>query len=117
MKARAKHIFSIYKKLQRSGLTLDELDDVYAARVIVNTIDQCYEVYAKLIAHFKHFPNAFDDYIQSPKKSGYQSLHGVIASEAGCKFEIQVRTQAMDNAAERGVAFIGFIKLVWMTPR
>jgi len=104
VQGRPKHIFSIVKKMRGKGLAFDQLYDLRALRVIVETVDECYRVLAWVHEHFQPVPEEFDDYIARPKPNGYQSLHTVVRDEQGRAFEIQIRTRAMHEHAEHGVA-------------
>lgn len=101
---RPKHIFSIYKKMQKKGLGFDELYDLRALRIIAERIQDCYAALGVVHAHWRHLPNEFDDYVATPKANGYQSIHTVVIGPEGKAVEVQIRTQQMDNDAELGVA-------------
>ncbi|WP_426992842.1 RelA/SpoT family protein [Methylomonas sp. CM2] len=101
---RPKHIYSIWHKMRRKQLAVDDLYDLLAVRVIVDTLPSCYTVLGVAHSHWRHIPKEFDDYIANPKENGYQSLHTVVLDEAGNRIEIQIRTQAMHEFAELGVA-------------
>lgn len=101
---RPKHIYSIWKKMQRKHLRFDQLFDVRALRVIVDTVEQCYEVLSIVHENFTTLSKEYDDYIAKPKPNGYQSLHTVVTDKAGRAIEIQIRTRAMHEFAELGVA-------------
>ena len=101
---RPKHIYSIWKKMQRKHLRFDQLFDVRALRVIVDTVEQCYEVLSIVQENFQTISKEYDDYIAKPKPNGYQSLHTVVTDAAGRPIEIQIRTRAMHEFAELGVA-------------
>ncbi|NOT84568.1 MAG: bifunctional (p)ppGpp synthetase/guanosine-3',5'-bis(diphosphate) 3'-pyrophosphohydrolase [Methylococcaceae bacterium] len=101
---RPKHIYSIWKKMQKKQLAIGDLYDLLAVRVIVDDLDACYETLGMVLAHWQLIPNEFDDYIVHPKENGYQSLHAVIQDSQGNQIEVQIRTQAMDEFAEFGVA-------------
>lgn len=101
---RPKHIFSIWKKMQRKNLRFDELFDVRAIRIIVDTVENCYEVLSIMQENFPIISKEYDDYIAKPKPNGYQSLHTVVKDRAGRPLEIQIRTRAMHEFAELGVA-------------
>lgn len=101
---RPKHIYSIWKKMQRKHLRFDQLFDVRALRVIVDTVEQCYEVLSIVQENFQTLSKEYDDYIAKPKPNGYQSLHTVVTDNAGRPIEIQIRTHAMHEFAELGVA-------------
>ena len=101
---RAKHIYSIYKKLERKKTTIEDIYDTTATRIIVDEVDQCYAVLSLIHSRWPMIAGEFDDYIAKPKPNGYQSIHtAVIGPDSRC-VEIQIRTQNMDNAAEKGVA-------------
>jgi GTP pyrophosphokinase len=101
---RPKHLFSIWCKMQRKRLPLDELYDLLAVRVIVEETAQCYAVLGLAHSHWQYIPKEFDDYIANPKENGYQSLHTVVLDALGNRIEIQIRTKAMHEFAELGVA-------------
>jgi GTP pyrophosphokinase len=101
---RPKHIYSIWKKMQRKHLRFDQLFDVRAVRIIVETVEQCYEALSIVQEHFTVWSKEYDDYIANPKPNGYQSLHTVITDQLGRPIEIQIRTRAMHEFAELGVA-------------
>lgn len=101
---RPKHIYSIWKKMQRKHLRFDQLFDVRAVRIIVETVEQCYEALSIVQEHFTVLSKEYDDYIANPKPNGYQSLHTVIIDQLGRPIEIQIRTRAMHEFAELGVA-------------
>lgn len=101
---RPKHIYSIWKKMQRKQLPIDELYDLLAVRVIVDKVSSCYAVLGEVHSLWKSIPKEFDDYIANPKENGYQSLHTVILDEQGNRIEIQIRTREMHEFAELGVA-------------
>ncbi len=101
---RPKHIYSIWKKMQRKQLTIDELYDLLAVRVIVENLTQCYTVLGIVHSLWQYIPKEFDDYIANPKENGYQSLHTVILDPQGNRIEVQIRTQDMHDYAELGVA-------------
>ena len=101
---RPKHIYSIWKKMQRKNLTIDQLYDLRAVRVIVDNVRQCYEILGLVHMHWKHVPEELDDYINNRKPNGYQSLHTVIIGPDSKYVEIQIRTREMHTYAELGVA-------------
>jgi GTP pyrophosphokinase len=101
---RPKHIYSIWKKMQRKNLRFEELYDLLAVRVIVDNLMHCYSVLGIVHSLWQTIPKEFDDYIANPKENGYQSLHTVILDENGNRIEVQIRTQAMHDYAELGVA-------------
>ena len=104
VQGRPKHIYSIVKKMRGKSLDFDQVFDIRALRVIVPDIDDCYAVLAHVHAQFVPVAEEFDDYIAKPKPNGYQSLHTVVRDDQGRAFEIQIRTQAMHDHAEHGVA-------------
>ncbi len=101
---RPKHIYSIYKKMQRKHLRFDQLFDIRAMRIIVDTVERCYEVLSLVHENFTVLSKEYDDYIAHPKPNGYQSLHTVVTDPSGKPVEIQIRTRAMHQFAELGVA-------------
>lgn len=101
---RSKHIHSIYKKMKRKNVSLDEIYDATAVRVLVDTEAQCYEVLGMVHTLWKQIPAEFDDYIINPKPNGYQSLHTAVEGPEGRVFEVQIRTFLMHDLAEMGVA-------------
>ena len=101
---RPKHIYSIWKKMQRKQMEIDELYDLLAVRVLVDEISSCYAVLGIVHGKWQYIPKEFDDYISNPKVNGYQSLHTVIVNPEGHRIEIQIRTQDMHEFAEHGVA-------------
>jgi GTP pyrophosphokinase len=101
---RPKHIYSIYKKMQKKQLDFDELFDIRALRIVADRLQDCYAALGTVHASYKHIPKEFDDYIATPKQNGYQSIHTVIVGPAGKSIEIQIRTKQMHDDAELGVA-------------
>lgn len=101
---RPKHIYSIWKKMQRKQLPIDELYDLLAVRVIVDNLAHCYTALGIVHNLWQTIPKEFDDYIANPKENGYQSLHTVILDSDGNRIEVQIRTQDMHDYAELGVA-------------
>lgn len=101
---RPKHIYSIWRKMQKKTLGFDELFDIRAARIVVDCLQDCYAVLDIVHAHFRYFPDEFDDYISNPKPNGYQSIHTVVLGPSGKTLEIQIRTRQMHEDAELGVA-------------
>ena len=104
VQGRPKHIYSIVKKMRGKELGFDQVFDIRALRVIVAEIDDCYGALSWVHAQFSPIADEFDDYIAKPKANGYQSLHTVVRDAAGQAIEIQIRTQAMHDKAEHGVA-------------
>jgi GTP pyrophosphokinase len=104
IKGRAKHIYSIWKKMVRKGVGVHDLYDVLAVRVQVETIADCYHVLGIVHGLWQHIPREFDDYIAHPKENGYRSIHTAVVGPEGKIVEVQIRTQEMDNHAELGVA-------------
>ena len=101
---RPKHIYSIWKKMQKKNLRFDQLFDIRAVRVIVQKLEDCYTVLSIIHTQYKHLPEHFDDYIAQPKPNGYQSIHTVVIGESDKPIEVQIRTQKMHDDAELGVA-------------
>lgn len=101
---REKHLFSIYNKMKMKQLSFNEVMDVYALRIVVNSVDMCYRVLGSVHNLYKPVPGKFKDYIAIPKSNGYQSLHSVLFTPYGVAVEVQIRTEDMDRVAEAGIA-------------
>ena len=101
---RPKHIYSIWKKMQKKNLRFDQLFDIRAVRVIVQKLEDCYTALSIIHTQYKHLPEHFDDYIAQPKPNGYQSIHTVVLGKGDKPIEVQIRTQKMHDDAELGVA-------------
>ena len=101
---RAKHIYSIWKKMVRKQVGFEEIYDVRAVRVLVPKIQDCYSVLGVVHGLWKHIPKEFDDYIATPKENGYRSLHTAVIGPEGKTLEIQIRTHRMHQESELGVA-------------
>ena len=101
---REKHLYSIYRKMQEKGLSFEEVQDIYAFRILVSETPTCYQVLGRVHNLFKPIPGRFKDYIAIPKANGYQSLHTVVMNPYGGVMEFQIRTRDMQEVAEAGVA-------------
>ncbi|MBL7715295.1 MAG: bifunctional (p)ppGpp synthetase/guanosine-3',5'-bis(diphosphate) 3'-pyrophosphohydrolase [Bdellovibrionales bacterium] len=101
---RAKHFYSIYKKMERRQVELDDMFDIFAFRIIVDNITECYKALGVIHATYKPVPGRFKDYIAMPKANNYQSLHTTVIGPSGERVEIQIRTQEMHSVAEQGIA-------------
>ncbi|MDE6583770.1 MAG: bifunctional (p)ppGpp synthetase/guanosine-3',5'-bis(diphosphate) 3'-pyrophosphohydrolase, partial [Anaeroplasmataceae bacterium] len=104
IKGRIKNTFSIYKKMMNQNKAFEDIYDILAIRIIVNTIGECYQVLGIIHAHYTPVPKRFKDYIAVPKPNMYQSLHTTVISNDGLIFEVQIRTEEMDRVAELGIA-------------
>ncbi len=104
VKGRPKHLYSIYKKMERKNVPFDQVYDVRGVRVIVENEHDCYLSLGIIHSHWQPMPGAFDDYIATPKDNDYQSLHTAVMYEDGRPLEVQIRTPDMDERAEYGIA-------------
>lgn len=101
---RSKHIYSIYRKITEKGQIFEELTDLFAFRIITNSIAECYTVLGILHENYKPIPMRFKDYIPTPKHNMYQSIHTTVIASDSIPIEVQIRTQEMDEVAEYGIA-------------
>ncbi|HOV99239.1 MAG TPA: bifunctional (p)ppGpp synthetase/guanosine-3',5'-bis(diphosphate) 3'-pyrophosphohydrolase [Bacteroidota bacterium] len=106
IEGRPKHIYSIYNKMEKRGKPLEEIYDLFAVRIILDTDNNndCFLVYGIVTEIYKPIPERFKDYISVPKQNGYQSIHTTVIGPGGRKVEVQIRTRAMHEVAEKGVA-------------
>lgn len=104
VKSRQKHFYSIYKKMVAQDLNVDQVYDILAFRVIVNTVRECYEVLGHIHSLWKPVQRRFKDYVSMPKANMYQSLHSTVIGPLGERMEVQIRTWDMDRVAESGIA-------------
>ena len=104
MKSRVKSVYGIYRKTYMQNRDFEEIYDVYAVRVILDTVAECYNALGVIHDMYHPLPNRFKDYISTPKPNGYQSLHTTVIGHEGIPFEVQIRTHEMDQMAEYGVA-------------
>ena len=101
---REKHLYGIYQKMKINGLSFNEVYDVYAFRIIVDSVNTCYRVVGTVHNLYKPVPGKFKDYIAIPKSNGYQSLHTILFGPFGVPIEVQIRTHEMNDVAESGIA-------------
>jgi GTP pyrophosphokinase len=104
VQGRPKHLYSIWRKMQGKGLALDRVFDVRALRVVVDDVPSCYAALSRVHERYRPVAGEYDDYIARPKPNGYQSLHTVVLGDDGRPVEVQIRTEAMHDHAEHGVA-------------
>lgn len=104
VRGRAKHIYSVWHKMEKSNLKFEEVHDVLGFRVIVPTVRACYEALGILHSAWKPVPNRFKDYVAMPKPNMYQSLHTTVIGPSGNRIEVQIRTPEMNRIAEEGIA-------------
>ncbi len=104
IEGRVKSVYGIYRKMFIQGKSFEEIYDVFAVRVIVDTIEDCYNVLGIVHDMFQPLPNRFKDYISTPKPNMYRSLHTTVITKAGVPFEVQIRTWEMHHTAEYGIA-------------
>jgi RelA/SpoT family (p)ppGpp synthetase len=104
VKGREKHLYSIYRKMKNKELMFNEVMDIYAFRVVVDSLDECYRALGAMHGLYKPIEGRFKDYIAIPRTNGYQSLHTSLIGPHGIPVEIQIRTESMDQMADKGVA-------------
>ena len=109
---RSKHIYSIHRKMEEKNRSFEEIYDLYAIRVITETELNCYEILGHIHNKYRPVPNRLKDYIAVPKPNMYQSLHTSILDNNGHLFEVQIRTEEMNDIAEMGLLLTGLIKKV-----
>ncbi|MBE0494262.1 MAG: bifunctional (p)ppGpp synthetase/guanosine-3',5'-bis(diphosphate) 3'-pyrophosphohydrolase [Thiomicrospira sp.] len=101
---REKHLFSLYKKMQKKRLSFEEVLDIFAFRVLVESVDDCYRALGLVHSLYKPLPGKFKDYIAIPKPNGYQSLHTLLFGPYGVHIEVQIRSEVMHKVSEHGIA-------------
>ena len=104
IKKRIKSVYGIYRKMYQQNRSFEEIYDVYAVRIILDTVGECYNALGVIHDMYRPIPSRFKDYISTPKPNGYQSLHTTVIGHEGIPFEVQIRTWEMDHTAEYGVA-------------
>ena len=104
IKARAKHYYSIFKKMKKYDKKIDEIFDLYGMRIVTDSIENCYQIFGVVHSLWQPIPGRFKDYIANPKKNGYKSLHTTVLIEKRKAVEIQIRTKDMDEFNEYGIA-------------
>lgn len=104
VKGREKHLYGLYKKMLKRRLSLNEVMDMYAFRIVVNSLEDCYRALGVVHSLYRPIARQFKDYIAIPKANGYQSLHTTLIGPYGIPIEIQIRTHEMENLAENGIA-------------
>ncbi len=104
IKKRIKSVYGIYRKMYQQNRSFEEIYDVYAVRIILDTVSECYNALGVIHDMYRPIPSRFKDYISTPKPNGYQSLHTTVIGHEGIPFEVQIRTWEMDHTAEYGVA-------------
>ncbi len=104
VQGRPKHLYSIFRKMRKKGLRFDELYDVRAVRVLVDSVAECYAALGVVHGLYAYLPGEFDDYIATPKSNGYRSIHTAVTGPGGKTVEVQIRTRDMHDRAESGVA-------------
>ncbi|PCJ49528.1 MAG: GTP diphosphokinase [Gammaproteobacteria bacterium] len=104
IEGRAKHIYSIWRKMQRKNIGFEEIYDTRAVRIVVNEVQECYSALGVVHSRWSHIPKEFDDYVATPKENGYQSIHTAVIGPEGKALEVQIRTHQMHQESEQGVA-------------
>ncbi len=104
VQGRSKHVFSIFRKMERKNLPFSQVYDIRAVRILVDTVPQCYQALGLTHAIFHSIPGEFDDFISSPKENSYRSLHTAVLDKEGYTLEVQIRTRDMHEDAELGIA-------------